>query len=98
MFYSYDVYTQVGSRRVIQAGAIIMLILSLLNKFCAVFVTIPDPIVGGVYFVMFGKLILIIITDCFEKDYMVKNKNTIILYSCKVCHCFGHTPLQKFLL
>lgn len=32
-----------------------MLVLSLFNKFCAVFVTIPDPIVGGIYIVMFGK-------------------------------------------
>ena len=62
-----------GSRRVIQAGAIIMLILSLLNKFCAVFVTIPDPIVGGVYFVMFGKSGLMIIPNCFEKDCTVKS-------------------------
>ncbi|XP_067937954.1 solute carrier family 23 member 2-like [Watersipora subatra] len=48
--------TQVGSRRVIQTGACIMLVLSLLNKFCAVFVTIPDPIVGGIYIVMFGMV------------------------------------------
>ena len=86
-----------GSRRVIQAGAIIMLILSLLNKFCAVFVTIPDPIVGGVYFVMFGKSVLIIITDCFERDFTVINKNAI-LFSCEVCQSFGHILLQKLLL
>ena len=86
-----------GSRRVIQAGAIIMLILSLLNKFCAVFVTIPDPIVGGVYFVMFGKLILIIITDCFETDFTAQY--------CLVVRCvtvWTHpvakaAPLAKFL-
>lgn len=39
----------------IQSCAVIMLILSLFNKLCAVFVTIPDPIVGGIYMVMFGE-------------------------------------------
>lgn len=32
-----------------------MIILGVIGKFCAVFVTIPDPIIGGIYVVMFGK-------------------------------------------
>jgi len=32
-----------------------MIILGLFGKFCAVFVTIPDPIIGGIYMVMFGE-------------------------------------------
>ena len=47
---------KVGSRRVMQVCAIIMISLSVLGKFCAVFVTIPDPILGGIYIVMFGML------------------------------------------
>ena len=31
-----------------------MLILGIIGKFCAVFVTVPDPIIGGIYIVMFG--------------------------------------------
>ncbi|XP_023931886.1 solute carrier family 23 member 1 isoform X2 [Lingula anatina] len=46
--------TKVGSRRVIQFGAIFMLLLGVLGKFGALFVTIPDPVVGGVFMVMFG--------------------------------------------
>ena len=52
-----EVFTffQVGSRRVIQVAAIIMLLLGMLGKFGGLFVTIPQPIVGGVFMVMFGK-------------------------------------------
>ncbi|CAH1793746.1 unnamed protein product [Owenia fusiformis] len=46
--------TKVGSRRVAQWGALCMLILAILGKFGALFVTIPDPIIGGVFFVVFG--------------------------------------------
>ena len=45
---------KVGSRRVIQWAAIIMIIFGLFCKFGAVFVTIPTPIVGGLFMVMFG--------------------------------------------
>ncbi|EDO43651.1 predicted protein [Nematostella vectensis] len=48
--------TKVASRRVVQAAAIVMLVLACLGKFGALFVTIPDPIVGGVFMVMFGMI------------------------------------------
>ena len=48
--------SQVGSRRVIQYGAVIMILLSILGKFGALFTTIPDPIMGGVFMVMFGVI------------------------------------------
>ncbi|XP_078483964.1 solute carrier family 23 member 1 [Ciona intestinalis] len=48
--------TKVGSRRVVQAGAIIMIILAVIGKFGALFTTIPDPIVGGMFCVMFGMI------------------------------------------
>ncbi|CAH1772530.1 unnamed protein product [Owenia fusiformis] len=48
--------TKVGSRRVVQFGAVIMILLGMLGKFGALFVTIPDPIVGGVFFTMFGLI------------------------------------------
>lgn len=46
--------TKVASRRVIQSAAIIMLIAGSLSKFSALFVTIPSPIVGGTFFIMFA--------------------------------------------
>jgi len=48
--------TRVGSRRVVQAGALIMLVLGALGKFGALFTTIPQPIVGGMYCAMFGMI------------------------------------------
>jgi nucleobase transporter 1/2 len=36
------------------AGSVIMLILGVLGKFGAIFVTIPEPIIGGVFIVIFG--------------------------------------------
>ncbi len=51
--------SKVGSRRVIQITAFIMIALALLEKFGALFVTIPDPIVGGIFLTLFGKLIVL---------------------------------------
>jgi nucleobase transporter 1/2 len=48
--------TRVGSRRVVQIGAIIMLVLGTFGKFGALFTTIPQPIVGGMYCAMFGMI------------------------------------------
>jgi len=48
--------TKVGSRRVIQYGALIMIMFGLFSKFGAPFLTIPEPIVGGIFCVMFGMI------------------------------------------
>ncbi|XP_060583753.1 solute carrier family 23 member 1-like isoform X3 [Ruditapes philippinarum] len=48
--------TKVGSRIVVQVGGIIMIVLGCLGKFGALFVTIPDPVVGGMFMIMFGMI------------------------------------------
>ncbi len=48
--------TRVGSRRVVQAGALLMVVLGTVSKFGALFTTIPQPIVGGMYCAMFGMI------------------------------------------
>lgn len=48
--------TRVGSRRVVQCGACIMVILAVFGQFGALFATIPRPVVGGMYCVMFGMI------------------------------------------
>ena len=48
--------TRVGSRRVVQTGAVIMILLGMVSKFGALFTTIPQPIVGGMYCAMFGMI------------------------------------------
>ena len=48
--------TKVGSRRVVMWGALVMIIFGLFSKFGALFLTIPSPIVGGIFCVMFGMI------------------------------------------
>lgn len=48
--------TRVGSRRVVMVGAALMLVLGCFGKFGALFTTIPQPIVGGMYCAMFGMI------------------------------------------
>lgn len=48
--------TRVGSRRVVQTGAMIMILLAVVGKFGGLFTTIPEPIVGGMYCAMFGMI------------------------------------------
>ncbi|XP_058444918.1 solute carrier family 23 member 2-like [Malaya genurostris] len=48
--------TKVGSRRVIQWAALIMILQGVINKLGAVFIMIPDPVVGGIFCVMFGMI------------------------------------------
>ncbi|MFN3202187.1 MAG: uracil-xanthine permease family protein [Bradymonadia bacterium] len=48
--------TRVGSLRVVQAGAVIMIVLGTVSKFGALFTTIPEPVVGGMYCALFGMI------------------------------------------
>ncbi|MDF1755383.1 MAG: solute carrier family 23 protein [Verrucomicrobiales bacterium] len=48
--------TRVGSRRVIQAAAVLMIGLAVFGKFGAIFASIPQPVVGGMYCVMFAMV------------------------------------------
>jgi nucleobase transporter 1/2 len=48
--------TRVGSRRVVLAGALLMIVLGTVSKFGALFTAIPSPIVGGMYCAMFGMI------------------------------------------
>lgn len=47
---------QIGSRRVIQWAALIMILQGVIGKFGAVFIMVPDPVVGGLFCVMFGMI------------------------------------------
>ncbi|GLH07445.1 hypothetical protein R5R35_014254 [Gryllus longicercus] len=48
--------TKVGSRRVIQYACVLMVLQGVINKFGAVFIIIPEPVVGGIFCVMFGMI------------------------------------------
>ena len=45
-----------GSRRVIQAAALMMMVFGVLSKFGALVITIPEPIIGGIICVLFGMI------------------------------------------
>ena len=40
----------------IQFGALFMIVLAVIGKFGALFTTIPDPLIGGIFIVMFGMI------------------------------------------
>ena len=46
---------QCGSRSVVLLSTAFMLIFAVINKFGALFVTMPDPIIGATFFVLFGQ-------------------------------------------
>lgn len=48
--------TKVGSRRVVQWAAGLMILQGVVGKLGAVFIIIPQPIVGGLFCVMFGMI------------------------------------------
>jgi xanthine/uracil permease len=41
---------------VIQAAALMMRVFGFLSKFGALFITIPEPIIGGIFCVLFGMI------------------------------------------
>ena len=45
-----------GSRRVVQYGALIMIFLAVVGKSGALFAMVPDPIIGGIFIVMFSMV------------------------------------------
>lgn len=54
---SFGPFVQVGSRRVVQYGAVIMFLLGSVGKFTALFASLPDPILGGMFCTLFGKFV-----------------------------------------
>ena len=42
--------------RMMQTAAVVMIILGMFSKFSAFFVTMPDPVIGGLFCVMFGLI------------------------------------------
>ena len=70
--------TQVGSLRVIRVGGFLFMIFGLLGKFGALFVTIPDPIIGGVFMVMFGMITAVGISNLQYAD-MNSSRNLFIV-------------------
>ena len=62
----------------IQWGALVMMVVGVVGKFGALFVSIPDPIVGGVLMVMFGMIAAVGISNLQFAD-MNSSRNLFIV-------------------
>ncbi|XP_077066822.1 solute carrier family 23 member 2 isoform X3 [Siphateles boraxobius] len=70
--------TRVGSRLVLQTAGLLMIILGLFGKFSAVFITIPDPVIGGMFLIMFGMVAAVGISNLQYVD-LNSSRNLLIL-------------------
>nr|XP_051699388.1 solute carrier family 23 member 1 isoform X1 [Oryctolagus cuniculus]XP_051699389.1 solute carrier family 23 member 1 isoform X1 [Oryctolagus cuniculus] len=70
--------TKVGSRRVVQFGAGIMLILGIIGKFTALFASLPDPILGGMFCTLFGMITAVGLSNLQFVD-MNSSRNLFVL-------------------
>lgn len=66
---------QVGSRMVIFTSGVFMVLMGILGKIGAVFSTIPEPVVGGMFMIMFG-----VISAAGVSNLQVKKKNKTICH------------------
>ncbi|KAK2192536.1 hypothetical protein NP493_28g06024 [Ridgeia piscesae] len=51
--------TKVGSRHVVMLSAVFMIVFGVFTKFGALFVTIPDPVIAGTFFILFGMIVAV---------------------------------------
>ncbi|XP_023559128.1 solute carrier family 23 member 1 isoform X3 [Octodon degus] len=70
--------TKVGSRRVVQYGAGIMLVLGAIGKFTALFASLPDPILGGMFCTLFGMITAVGLSNLQFVD-MNSSRNLFVL-------------------
>ncbi|XP_044300154.1 solute carrier family 23 member 1 isoform X1 [Varanus komodoensis] len=70
--------TKVGSRKVVQYGAVIMLILGTIGKFTALFASLPDPILGGMFCTLFGMITAVGLSNLQFVD-MNSSRNLFVL-------------------
>nr|XP_055048202.1 solute carrier family 23 member 2 [Misgurnus anguillicaudatus] len=70
--------TRVGSRLVLQTAGLLMIFLGLFGKFSAVFITIPDPVIGGMFLIMFGMIAAVGISNLQYVD-LNSSRNLLIL-------------------
>lgn len=69
--------TKVGSRRVVQVAACILILLGIFGKFGACAAAIPKPVVGGLYCVLFGLISAVGVRQ-FAKADLSSDRNLLI--------------------
>jgi uracil-xanthine permease len=69
--------TKVGSRYVVEIGAVILIVLGFFGKFGALAAAIPEPVVGGLYCVMFGLISAVGVQQLAKAD-LTSDRNLLI--------------------
>ncbi|QDT00878.1 uracil-xanthine permease family protein [Adhaeretor mobilis] len=69
--------TKVGSRYVVQIGAVVLILLGLFGKFGALASAIPKPVVGGLYCALFGLIAAVGVRQ-FAKADLNSDRNLFI--------------------
>ncbi|HAJ94035.1 MAG TPA: xanthine permease, partial [Synergistaceae bacterium] len=70
--------TGVASRHVVRAGAVILILLSLVGKLGALIATMPSPVIGGAYITLFGTIGALGIQNLMRAD-MGSQRNVLIV-------------------
>ncbi|XP_036184491.1 solute carrier family 23 member 1-like isoform X3 [Myotis myotis] len=69
--------TKVGSRMVIVASGFVLLLMGVFGKIGAAFATIPTPVIGGMFIVMFGIIVAVGISNLQHVD-MNSSRNLFV--------------------
>ncbi|XP_053575209.1 solute carrier family 23 member 2-like [Bombina bombina] len=70
--------TKVGSRLVLQTAGILLIVLGMFGKFGAIFITIPEPVIGGMFMIMFGMIAAVGISNLQYVD-LNSSRNLFVL-------------------
>ncbi len=70
--------TKVGSRHVVQVGAVILILLSLLPKFAGILASMPAPVLGGLTLALYG-MISVTGLRLIKEKVEFNDRNTLIL-------------------
>ena len=70
--------TGVASRHVVRAGAVLLILMSLVGKLGALIATMPSPIIGGAYITLFGTIGALGIQNLMRAD-MGSQSNVLIV-------------------
>uniref|UniRef100_A0A6Q2Y119 Solute carrier family 23 member 1 n=1 Tax=Esox lucius TaxID=8010 RepID=A0A6Q2Y119_ESOLU len=68
----------ITNRRVVQYGAAIMLVLGTVGKFTALFASLPDPILGGMFCTLFGMITAVGLSNLQSVD-LNSSRNLFVL-------------------
>ncbi|XP_005098105.1 solute carrier family 23 member 1 [Aplysia californica] len=82
--------TKVGSRRVVFTAGVLLILLGCLGKVGALFVTIPEPVVGGMFISMFGMITAVGLSNLHFVDLTSTRNLFVIACSLFFGLCFPH--------